>query len=77
MCGAVPPERAFDRSPRGHRARWEVLEGYDINDAGQSPALPDFVPLLGVMDDLVIVPLVLRWLLERLPAEVRQAARHR
>ena len=32
---------------------------------------------IGVMDDLVIVPLVLRWLLERLPAEVRQAARHR
>ena len=39
--------------------------------------VPDFVPLLGVMDDLVIVPLVLRWLLERLPAEVRQGARRR
>jgi uncharacterized membrane protein YkvA (DUF1232 family) len=33
--------------------------------------LPDFVPFLGVADDLVLVPLALRWLLERLPATVQ------
>jgi uncharacterized membrane protein YkvA (DUF1232 family) len=33
--------------------------------------LPDAIPLLGVVDDLVIVPLAIRWLLARLPAEVR------
>jgi uncharacterized membrane protein YkvA (DUF1232 family) len=39
--------------------------------------VPDFVPVLGVMDDLVIVPLVLRWLLKRLPAEVRNGQQDR
>lgn len=33
--------------------------------------LPDAIPLLGVVDDLVIVPLAIHWLLARLPAEVR------
>ena len=39
--------------------------------------VPDFVPLLGLADDLVLVPLALRWLLDRLPAEVREGARRR
>ena len=30
--------------------------------------VPDAIPLLGVVDDLVIVPLAIRWLLARLPA---------
>lgn len=29
--------------------------------------LPDAVPLLGVMDDVVLLPLAIRWLLSRLP----------
>lgn len=33
--------------------------------------LPEAIPLLGVVDDLVIVPLAIRWLLSRLPAQVR------
>jgi len=33
--------------------------------------IPDAIPVLGVVDDLVIVPLAIRWLLSRLPAEVR------
>ena len=32
--------------------------------------VPDFVPFLGVIDDLVVVPLALRWLLKKLPAEI-------
>lgn len=39
--------------------------------------LPDTIPLLGVMDDLVIVPLAIRWLLSLLPAEVRGEAERR
>jgi uncharacterized membrane protein YkvA (DUF1232 family) len=35
--------------------------------------IPDFIPLLGVMDDVVLVPLAIRFLLKRLPAEVAQA----
>lgn len=30
--------------------------------------VPDFIPFLGVVDDLVLVPLAIRWMLKRLPA---------
>lgn len=33
--------------------------------------IPDVVPVLGVIDDMVILPLALRWMLGRLPAQVR------
>jgi uncharacterized membrane protein YkvA (DUF1232 family) len=33
--------------------------------------LPDWIPLLGIVDDLVLIPLVMRFLLARLPATVR------
>ncbi len=33
--------------------------------------VPDFVPLLGLVDDLVLVPLVIRAMLARLPADLR------
>ncbi len=41
--------------------------------------LPDALPLVGVIDDLVLVPLAIRFLLGRLPAEVARdsAARAR
>ena len=36
--------------------------------------IPDVLPVIGVVDDLVIVPLAIRWLLNRLPAEIADAA---
>lgn len=36
--------------------------------------LPDVIPLLGLVDDLVLVPAVLHWMLNRLPAAVRAHA---
>ena len=30
--------------------------------------IPDAIPLLGVLDDIVLVPLAMRFLLQRLPA---------
>lgn len=33
--------------------------------------IPDVVPFLGVMDDVVLVPLAIRFVLKRLPARVR------
>ena len=32
--------------------------------------IPDFIPVFGVMDDLVLVPLAIRFLLKRLPPEL-------
>lgn len=36
--------------------------------------VPEMIPVLGVVDDLVIVPMALRWLLSRLPTHVREHA---
>ncbi len=39
--------------------------------------IPDVVPLLGVVDDVVLVPLAVRFVLRRLPAAVRADIGHR
>jgi uncharacterized membrane protein YkvA (DUF1232 family) len=39
--------------------------------------LPDTIPLLGVVDDLVLIPLAIRWMLSRLPAHIREEADRR
>ena len=36
--------------------------------------IPDWIPGLGLVDDLVLIPLAIRWLLQRLPPELRQAS---
>jgi len=35
--------------------------------------LPDALPLIGVVDDLVLVPLAIRFMLNRLPPHIAQA----
>jgi uncharacterized membrane protein YkvA (DUF1232 family) len=41
--------------------------------------IPDAIPFLGAVDDLVLIPLAIRWLLKRLPthiaADAERAAR--
>jgi len=37
--------------------------------------VPDAIPFLGAVDDLVLVPLAIRWLLKRLPPEIAGASR--
>jgi uncharacterized membrane protein YkvA (DUF1232 family) len=39
--------------------------------------IPDVVPFFGVLDDLVLIPAAIRFMLSRLPAEVRQWAERR
>ena len=34
--------------------------------------IPDLIPLLGIADDIVLVPLAVRFLLSRLPAHIRR-----
>jgi uncharacterized membrane protein YkvA (DUF1232 family) len=36
--------------------------------------VPDVLPIVGVVDDLVLVPLAIRWLLDRLPPEIAAAS---
>ena len=42
-----------------------VLSPFDL--------VPDFLPVIGIVDDLVLVPLAIRWLLKRLPPEIAAA----
>ena len=39
--------------------------------------IPDWIPVIGVVDDLVLVPLAIRWLLRRLPPDIAAAASRR
>jgi uncharacterized membrane protein YkvA (DUF1232 family) len=39
--------------------------------------IPDVLPVIGVVDDLVLVPLAIRWLLKRLPPDIAAAAAQR
>ena len=36
--------------------------------------IPDFIPFFGMLDDVILVPLAIRWLLKRLPPEIAAAA---
>ena len=58
------------RHPRA--TRWLKLGVLGIALYLLSPVdlVPDVLPVLGVVDDLVLVPLAIRWLLSRLPADV-------
>jgi uncharacterized membrane protein YkvA (DUF1232 family) len=33
--------------------------------------IPDVIPVLGVVDDLIVVPAAIRWMLNRLPAHIQ------
>lgn len=39
--------------------------------------IPDFIPLAGWLDDLVLVPLMVGWIVSRLPIPVRADMRER
>ena len=34
--------------------------------------IPDVLPVIGIVDDLVLIPLVIAWLVSRLPAELKR-----
>lgn len=59
------------RDPRA--PRWLKLASAGLVLYLLSPIdlLPDALPLIGVVDDLVLLPLAIRWLLSRLPADLR------
>ena len=39
--------------------------------------IPDVIPFVGALDDIVVLTLLLKWMLKKLPAEVRADAQRR
>ena len=37
--------------------------------------VPDFLPFIGIADDLVLLPFAVRWMLQRLPPDIARASR--
>ena len=63
--------QALDRTARQFGYTPRILEAVEPNAQVLIDLIPDLVPLFGVMDDIVIIPLAIRWLLGRLPADIR------
>ena len=59
------------RHPR--RPAWllPALAGLALYVLWPVDLLPDTLPLIGIVDDLVLIPLVVGWLVGRLPPELR------
>lgn len=49
-----------------------VVVGYALSPVD---LIPDFIPVLGLLDDLLLVPLGIYWCLKLIPAEVLAEAR--
>lgn len=58
---------ADPRTPR--RARW-LLIGLAIYIASPIDPIPDFIPVLGHLDEVILVPIVLRRICGMIPPEV-------
>lgn len=39
--------------------------------------IPDFIPVVGVLDDIVLIPAAIRWMLGKLPEHIRAHAERR
>ena len=67
LPGRLRRVAADPRTPR--RARW-LLIGLAVYVASPIDPIPDFIPVVGHLDELVIVPLVLARVRRMVPAEV-------
>ncbi|BDI29612.1 hypothetical protein CCAX7_16630 [Capsulimonas corticalis] len=55
------------RVPRSRKAGLALLAGYL---ASPIDLIPDFIPVLGVADDLILAALTLTWVVKAVPAEI-------
>ena len=61
-------------SPRWLRPAVALMVLYVVSPVD---LIPDVIPIVGVLDDIVLVPLAIRFVLRRLPAAVRADIGHR
>ena len=67
--------RRLWRALRHPQAPWWLrlgVLGIVVYVASPVDLVPDIIPFLGVVDDLVLVPLGVRFLLSKLPAHIRE-----
>jgi uncharacterized membrane protein YkvA (DUF1232 family) len=62
------------RTPRAARVLGWLIVGYALSPID---LIPDFIPVLGYLDDLVLLPLGIALVLRMIPAPVMAAARAR
>lgn len=59
------------RHPGAPRWLWPAALGVLAYLISPIDLIPDFIPVIGVMDDIVLIPLAIRFILDRLPAHLR------
>lgn len=67
LPGRLRRVAADPRTPR--RARWWLI-GLAIYIASPIDPIPDFLPIIGYLDELVLVPMILRHVRAMIPDEV-------
>ena len=55
---------------------WLAVAGMALYLLSPVDFIPDVVPIFGVVDDLVLIPLAIRYVLRKLPAAVRADIGH-
>jgi hypothetical protein len=69
LPGRLRRVAADPRTPR--RARWWLI-GLAVYIASPIDPIPDFLPVIGYLDEVVLVPLILRRVRQMIPDEVWQ-----
>jgi hypothetical protein len=69
LPGRLRRVAADPRTPR--RARWWLI-GLAVYIASPIDPIPDFLPVIGYLDEVVLVPLILRRVRQMIPEEVWQ-----